>query len=53
MPQGAYSDASTYVQLRPTPLSEIGGGEVGEMAAEGTEGGREGERRRGAPVELA
>jgi len=46
MPQGAYSDAPKYAQFGPAPLSEMGGGEVNEMAAE--EGAEE--RR---PVEMA
>lgn len=46
MPQGAYSDAPKYAQFGPTPLSEMGGVEVSEMAAE--EGAEE--RR---PVEMA
>lgn len=53
-PQGAYSDAPKYAQFSPAPLSELGGGEVSELAAEGTEGGRgEGDGAHGAPVGLA
>lgn len=42
-PQGAYSDAPKYAQFSPAPLSEMGGREPSEMAAE--------EERR--PVEMA